>query len=185
MNDKTFWQILDDSRKAAIAELPDAPNEDEVFDDYVAALKEELSKVEFGDLVTFDSIFQQKMIAAYRWDLWGAVYWLFGGCCDDSFSDFRSNLIGLGKTDYEKVLESPDNLAEIMTRPNLPYMLSEGFQNVAMEVYEVLGGPLFQPNYPRYPERPTGEEFDFDDATVIARRYPRIVERFPESGPFF
>ena len=185
MNDETFWRILEHSRTAAVKTLPDSPDEDAVFNAQIAALKEELAAIEFHDVLSFDLIFQKKKIAAYRWNLWAVAYWLFGGCGDDSFSDFRSNLIGLGKADYEEALEDPDNLVETMTRPHLPYMLSEGFQNVALDVYEERGGPPCQLDYPKYPDRPDGDDFDFDDTEEIARRYPRIVEKFPESGAFF
>ena len=42
---------------------------------------------------------------AYDWGLWGAAYLIFGGCSDDSFMDFRSSLIFMGREIFERALD--------------------------------------------------------------------------------
>ncbi|WP_412769018.1 DUF4240 domain-containing protein [Micromonospora zamorensis] len=44
--------------------------------------------------------------------MWAAAYLIGGGCSDDSFIDFRAGVIALGREWYERVLVSPDGLAD-------------------------------------------------------------------------
>ena len=182
MTEDQFWQIIETSRAAALEEQGESYSEDDLFDAHLATLQGELSKLGAVELGAFMTMFQQKKIDAYRWDLWGAAYWLFGGCGDDSFSDFRSNLISLGRNVFETAIANPDQLAATMKRKDLPYMLSEGFQNVAFDVAEEQGVSELDLEFPPYPSDPVGEEFDFDDDEEMARLYPQLVAAFPDSG---
>ncbi|GAA4441904.1 DUF4240 domain-containing protein [Bremerella cremea] len=182
MTEDQFWQIIETSRAAALEEQGETYSEDDLFDAHLATLQGELSKLSGVELGAFITLFQQKKIDAYRWDLWGVTYWLFGGCGDDSFSDFRSNLISLGRSVFETAISNPDQLAATMQREDLPYMLSEGFQNVAFDVAEEQGVSEEGLAFPRYPSDPAGEDFDFDDHAEMARRYPQLLAAFPDSG---
>ncbi|MEW4452069.1 DUF4240 domain-containing protein [Bremerella sp. JC817] len=182
MTEDQFWKLIETSRAAALEGLGESFSEDDLFDAHLASLETELSKLSHAALGEFITLFQQKKIEAYRWDLWGAAYWLFGGCGDDSFSDFRSNLISLGRSVFEIAINDPDQLAPTMKRKDLPYMLSEGFQDVAFDVAEELGVSELDLEFPPYPSDPAGEEFDFDDDDEMARLYPQLVAAFPDSG---
>src|SRR5207247_1890272 len=130
--------------------------------------------------------FWERHAHAYRWDLWAAAYWLGGGCSDDGFIDFRSCLISLGKTDYERILADPDNLVDVVDRPDAPYMHSEGFQYIASRVYKELTGeemPVSEDDAGEYvPIEPAGERIDHDSDAVMQKRFPRLFARFPEMG---
>ncbi len=117
-----------------------------------------------------------------RWDLWGAAYWLHGGCSDDGFIDFRSALIGLGKKLFFQVLEDPDALADVVGRPDTPFMQAEGFQYVASKVYEEATGQDMPRGEAAALTKPAGGRFDFEDEDLMRQRFPKIVAKFPDMG---
>jgi hypothetical protein len=95
MDEDRFWKIVEDSRqrakKAKLGPIGD------FMDAHEQTLAEALRKLSPEEIVTFEERFSSYMNMAYRWDLWGAAYWLFGGCSNDMFLDFRTCLVSLGK----------------------------------------------------------------------------------------
>ena len=147
---------------------------------HITTLTETLSSLPPDELVSFDQHFSECLNLAQRWDLWGAAYWMYGGCSDDGFWDFRACLISLGRDRFDRVLRCPDDLAEMEDEADMPYLMCEGFQYVANQLYEQQTGESMPPQ-----EQPTpdmGEEFDFDDEQVMARRFPKLVAKYPEMG---
>jgi hypothetical protein len=182
MNTDQFWSIIAESRKRA-ANTP-LPADTEFFTLHIAELKQLLVGLSPADIIAYQGHFRSYLQLAYRWDLWGAAYWVGGGCSDDSFWDFRACLISLGVENFFQVLNDPDTLADLVDRPDVPYMLSEGFQYVAPEVYQELTGEelTLAADQQSLPDEPEGEAFDFEDENVMGQRYPRLVARFPEMG---
>jgi hypothetical protein len=183
MTEDDFWTIIDASRERAKA-VKLRPQED-FIDVHEKTLAEALRALAPERVVAFNDRFWFYHHLAYRWDLWAAAYWLHGGCSDDGFIDFRACLISLGRTLFFKVLSDPDELADIVDRPAIPYMQAEGFQYVAGKVYEELTGeeqiPLTDSD-DSGPWEPTGVRIDHDDDEVMRRHFPRIVARFPDMG---
>jgi plasmid stabilization system protein ParE len=121
---------------------------------------------------------------------------------DDSFKDFRSWLISLGKEAYYSVSEDPDTLEQFITdnmenpyNPGDYYLQWEEFAYVATEVYyEKTGddppddfGELHSSQAPEDIEQimvdkdwegHAGEWIDFDDKEALRREYPRTMARF-------
>jgi hypothetical protein len=126
MEEARFWNIIDSSRQRA-REMKRLPRQDflELHEQTLADALRPLPPVE---IAAFHERFSYYRGLAYRWDLWAAAYWLHGGCSNDGFLDFRSCLISLGKTLFFQVLKAPDSLADIVDRPDVPYMQAEGFQ---------------------------------------------------------
>jgi hypothetical protein len=184
MDHDAFWAIIDRSR--AQAARRERPRTSDFIEAHIATLGEELRALPTAEIVSFYNHYNDCRDAAYRWDLWGAAYWLHGGCGNDGFLDFRSTLVSLGRANFERVLKEPDFLAEIAGKPNRPYLLAEGFQYVAGDVYrERTGASLYDVPEVRdrpYKKAPDGEPFDCDDREEMARRFPRIVARFPDMG---
>jgi hypothetical protein len=180
MSENKFWKILDWTRNQIEPEQYD--NGDEFQDMQGEYLRDALGKLEPEEIIDFDKRFHELTGRAYRWDIWGAAYWIGGGCSDDGFTDFRGNLVSLGREMYEKVLKNPDNLADIHGRQDVPTMQGEGFAYIAREVYEELTGESMDvEGYPKHPEA-TGESWDFDDKEQTALHLPRLVKKLPDMG---
>lgn len=112
MNEVGFWEIIEQSKDA----LSDAER-DGNFERQAEFIKGQLLKLPKDDVVGFAKIFHQFSQDLYTWDLWGAAYVMGGGCSDDSFSDFRSWIISLGRDAYELALTAPDELGPISQLP--------------------------------------------------------------------
>jgi hypothetical protein len=119
---------------------------------------------------------------AYRWDLWAAAYWLHSGCGDDGFTDFRYNLVSLGKGRFFQALNDPDSLADLVDLPDTPYLQAEGIQYVPSRVYEELTGKRMPEGTSHGPEEPVGHRIDHDDDEVMRQRFPKLVAKFPDMG---
>ena len=132
MDKDQFWSIIDSSRAAA-AKMKRAPGQD-FLDLHEQTLAEALRALPPEDIAAFNDVFWSIHRSAYRWDLWGAAYWLHGGCGDDGFTDFRACMISLGKEHFARVLSNPDALADLAGRPDIPYTQAEGFQYIADRV---------------------------------------------------
>lgn len=182
MDENRFWRIIDTSRERA-KDLERERHED-FIDIHEQTLEEALRELSPQELIDFDERFAALHDLAYRWDLWGAAYWLLGGCGDDGFIDFRACLISLGKSLFYQVLQDPDTLADLEGRPDVPYMQSEGFQYIASRVYkEKAGREMPQAAAPAGPPpEPVGERFDHDDEALMRARFPKLVAKFPDMG---
>ncbi len=185
MDEARFWEIIDSSRERALA-LKRRPGED-FIDLHERTLAEALRRLSPEEIIAFDERFWHYHHLAYRWDLWAAAYWLHAGCSDDGFIDFRSCLISLGKERFFRVLNDPDALADIVDRPDAPYMQAEGFQYVAGKVYEEKTGARMPPSEGEDDDddsisEPKGERIDHDDDEVMRRHFPKIVAKYPDMG---
>ncbi|RYG31885.1 MAG: DUF4240 domain-containing protein, partial [Chitinophagaceae bacterium] len=103
MSEGSFWLVIASTFDQA------GGNYDQQQDELAIALK----KLSLQELVAFDNRFRQLRGQAYRWDLWGAIYIIHGGCGDDSFSDFRGWLICQGKVLYYSALKNPETLITV------------------------------------------------------------------------
>ncbi len=180
MDEARFWKIIESSRRSARG-IKRRPGQD-FLDVHMHALAEALHQLPPAEIVAFRERFWYYHGLAYRWDLWAAAYWLHGGCSNDGFIDFRSCLISLGKKLFFRALKDPDALADLVGRPDTPYLQAEGFQYVASQVYEEKTGEEMPEGEAYGPARPAGERIDCDDDEVMRRHFPRIVARFPDMG---
>jgi hypothetical protein len=180
MEEASFWKIIASSRQRA-REMKRRPRQD-FIDLHEQTLADALRRFPPAEMIAFRERFSYYHGLAYRWDLWAAAYWLHGGCSDDGFLDFRSCLISLGKELFFRVLEDPDALADIVGRPDTPYMQAEGFQYVASKVYEEKTGDEMPQGKAYRPAEPAGRRIDHDDEEVMRRHFPKIVAKFPEMG---
>jgi hypothetical protein len=178
MDQDRFWAIIAESRKRT--ERRKVTKSRSFLDIQLKELTPILRQLSPEDLIAYERRFSYYLDMAYRWDLWGAAYLLFGGCGDDGFLDFRSTLVSLGKEMFFQILDDPDSLAELVSRPEVPFLCTEGFQYVAMRVYTEKTGQDRMPEPERkrpWPYEPKGRNFDFDDEEVMRRKYPRLMAR--------
>ncbi|WP_406083626.1 DUF4240 domain-containing protein [Micromonospora zamorensis] len=162
-----------------------------------AALVTRLAATSPERILEFQELFDQLHDALYRWDVWAAAYLIGGGCSDDSFIDFRAGVIALGREWYERVLASPDGLADhpvvrqaaaeeddgALFAESVNYVASKAYEQVTEgdddEFYEAMKArEHVAVGIDEAREPDMGEDFDFDNDDEMRRRLPRMAELF-------
>jgi hypothetical protein len=100
-----FWQLIDATRGQ--------PDRGDMLTAALSTLPED-------EVVRFQLLHDDVLQSANTVDLWGAAHLIMGGCSDDAFSDFREDLIELGREVFEAAVGDPDSLAGIFI-PSNPY----------------------------------------------------------------
>ncbi|MFE9914801.1 DUF4240 domain-containing protein [Micromonospora sp. NPDC005553] len=166
-----------------------------------AALVRRLAATSSEGILEFQELFDELHDALHRWDVWAAAYLIGGGCSDDSFIDFRAGVIALGREWYERVLASPDGLADhpavrqAAAEDDDGALFAESVNYVASEAYEQITGGDDDAFYEAMKARQhtangidearepdMGEDFDFDNDDEMRRRLPRLAELFLVPG---
>ena len=160
MEPSMFWDIIERSKKAS-----------HNLDDQIRELKKMLRDLSALDIVAFDGRFHACLLELNRFDIWGAIYFLNGGCSDDNFVDFRSWLIGRGRDTFEKVLDDPEAIVDIVQSGHDYW---EGLQYCAADVYTKMTGNILPSSIiiTRFSE-PKGTIWREEDLFSL---YPRIAK---------
>ncbi len=140
-------------------------------------LGNELRRLSLDEVRSFQDHFDDCDDRAYSWELWAAAYIIHGGCSDDSFSDFRSTLISMGRQTYESALADPPWLADI--NYDAEVATYEGYQYVPATVRTELGVTEPLPRTKPAPAEPSGQEWDED---TVADLYPKLAAKYDYSG---
>ena len=173
MDREQFWSLIEAAKAASGGDCRAQSAQ------LVAALRD----LSVGEVLAWDHLRGELLAESYRWDLWGAVYLINGGCSDDGFSDFRGWLFGQGSAIWQAALADPDSLADHpKVRVRRPYqhqierLQCEDILYVAYDAYQALTGHELTVEIsgmgPRWPD--LGEGWDFDDAAEMRTRYPRL-----------
>lgn len=157
MDRQAFWDIVDRARGEEMMASE-------------GRLTLVLAPLEAAELVEFQRNFDELFYAAYLWKLWGAAYFIGGGCSDDSFMDFRYGLIACGRKIYEAAVADPDSLADTDVDEDI---FDEGIGYAAARVYEEKTGREI-PRNPAGGEQDMGEQWDFDDDGEMKKRLPKL-----------
>jgi hypothetical protein len=166
VNARKFWGLL---QKAQVEEGEGAG---------FAPLQQELSKLPPAEILQFRRLFEERLAAAHKIDLWGAAYLVNGGCSDDGFHHFCCWLVGMGKRVYEKALADPDSLAEVVDGEE---PCEADLDVAAVRAWEKKTGRTTEEFYDELKrlggsadEAEEGEDWDFDDEDEMRRRFPRL-----------
>jgi hypothetical protein len=180
MDREQFWALIEAARAATGDDC----------EQQAAHLVATLRQRSVGEILDWDRIHDELMVESYRWDLWGAAYLINGGCSDDGFDYFRGWLLTQGRATWEAAVADPDSLAahpQIRARnrqgSRVDSLWCERVLGVAYDAYEAVTGQEFTVEVTA--EAPSdaanqdgefsmGEDFDFDDAQEMRRRYPRL-----------
>ena len=160
MDEEAFWQLIEETRSADLAE-------------HAERLVERVASLGVEGVATFDRLWQERHVAAYRWDLWAAAYEINGGCSDDCFDDFRSYLISLGRDVYERALRDPDSLADVDIPEGIDF---EEISYVGQTAYDRIGVES-PPHDVRDPPEPAGEPWD-EEREESQRVVPRLAAKY-------
>jgi hypothetical protein len=165
---KQFWKIVETAYR------PDGP-------DHFEALKEELGRLKWFEIVAFQARFDEAMAAANTIALEGASYLINGGEHGEDFHDFRAWLVGRGRHAYEAALKHPDSLAEILDGDPVDGF---GLDAAAVRVYEAQTGMsdffdrLDREEKDAPPPPPEGLDWDFEDDVEMRKRFPRLCHLY-------
>lgn len=169
MNIDTFWSLVERVHAGAPQDMQEK----------CRLLAAELRSLSCEELISFGEHFRDLYYQAYNWELWAAAYMIEGGgCSNDSFMDFRSTLISLGRAAYETALRDVDSLADFHIDP--AWATFEGYQYVAPKVFEEKGCPPYgrwreaRAEKP-HPKKPTGRDWQDCD---LEERYPRLAAKY-------
>ena len=181
MQPSQFWQFIAESRDRA-GKLP-LPKQRDFTVVHEPVLLEMFREMSPEQIIAFEQRRRKLSTDAYRWDIWGAAYWYAGGCGDGAFENFRWNLIALGPEWYERILASPDDLADTIGDRTVPYMTAEWtFQPHRKAYFEKTGQELDPPLEFRVPWDPIGGQFAFDDRDLMRAKYPKLAAKLPNMG---
>ena len=92
MDVDAFWSLTERTRDAAVT-----GSGGNVVSRHVGTLTSALGDLPDGEVQSFNRHLLRVRAAANRWDLWAAGYLALGGISDDSFLDFRTELITHGR----------------------------------------------------------------------------------------
>jgi hypothetical protein len=138
-------------------------------------LIEALCELSTDEILEFNRILWSMMARAYRADVWNAAWLVACGCGDDAFDDFRNWLIAQGQVIYEKVLEDPENLADIVDKKER-FNIFEGYMSRTAEMaYE-------RKTQQRIPASGYSEKLVLVGDTLFSEeelpaKFPRIIDK--------
>jgi Protein of unknown function (DUF4240) len=165
MNIDEFWNIVE---RVHAASPHDMKNKCRLLADELRGLSAE-------EVVSFGKHFADCFYKLYHWDVWGAAFVINHGCGDDSFMDFRSTLISLGRGPFEAAVRDADSLADFDIDP--AWARYEGYQYVPPQVYKEKEGGEDPPSEggPRHPKTVAGVPFV---EWELSKRFPRLAAKY-------
>jgi len=162
MEEHMFWAIVEKSKAAAGVDLNRRP----------AALELILASLSLDAIQAFQKQYEQQLLKANRWDLWGAAYVMNGGCSDDGFRYFRDWLISEGRQLFESALAAPDSLAAI---PRREYFELELFGSAASKAFAKKGGGELDRDFKAELDQPQGKEWKESD---LPKLFPKLASKY-------
>jgi hypothetical protein len=163
-----FWEIVDGAHRASGGDMEKKCD----------LLDAELRRLSLDEVRSFHAHFTDCLDRAYTWPIWAAAYIMGGGCSDDSFWDFRSTLISMGRDTFERAMADPESLADLDLEDGSE-MQWEGYQYVPSKVEEALSGGQKFPRPHPHPKEPSGDSWD---EGKVAELYPKLAKRYGYTG---
>lgn len=171
--DRWFWSIIDKSRFGWSGKMASGNQQRQQ-----KALESILEEMPLPQVALFNRLLRRRMRDAYRWDVWGAVYVLAGGCSDDAFMDFRSWLVSMGKRAFDTVIKAPDQLWKVADLPGVESVFFTRFQHAASRVYGKRCGREIPIRLELAADvvDPRGKRWSSDDE--LRRKYPKLWDLY-------
>lgn len=103
-----FWTLIEQARVDASDDHGAGPSSAAIG----AALADRLSGLPPERIVEFYQRYLQTVSRADQWRVCASAFVIWNYISDDSFSDFKAGLVGLGQEAFEQVVADPDVLAD-------------------------------------------------------------------------
>jgi hypothetical protein len=120
-----FWKMIEVAREVANGRIKKQ----------LDILVEALSKESDEDIIEFDQIMGDLQDKTYLGYLWDACEFIRCGCSEEDFADFRVWLIAQGEAVFDKAIENPESLADIVNNEDRKYVVYERFAYVGAYAY--------------------------------------------------
>ncbi|MFI7517580.1 DUF4240 domain-containing protein [Micromonospora echinofusca] len=102
-----FWSLVERAREDVPGDGGDWPSGSVIG----RALAARLAQLPAERIVEFYRCYGRVAGRAHQWDLCAAAYVIWGYISDDSFSDFKAGLVGLGREAFEQAVADADALS--------------------------------------------------------------------------
>ncbi|MEV6844144.1 DUF4240 domain-containing protein [Actinoplanes sp. NPDC051411] len=165
MQSTEFWSIVGKCREDA-----------ELLVDFNTNLVLELDALPVEEIASFRLAWLAASDGLYSWDVWDASALMLNGTDDDSFMDFRSWAISLGRPDYDSIRADADNLAEYgRIVADAESAEAEELSGIPERLYLARAG-VSPPDPPDQSvlTKPFGKRTDLHDTEAVMARFPRI-----------
>ena len=173
-----FWEIVERARSIEFS------SDEQLKQNLI----NELRTLPNDKLALFQNRWLQLMSSAYRWDIWNVIHGINQGCCDDTFFDFRDQLVSRGRNIFKDVINNPENLVsyvggEWRAELSLSWTLESHFHSAAGIAYRLNNGKSpndYSADIPGtnflWPNDPDGQSIDMENEASVKRAYPRLWE---------
>jgi hypothetical protein len=166
-----FWQLIDATRGQ--------PERGDMLTAALGTLPED-------EIVRFQLLYDDVLQSANTVDLWGAAYLITGDRSDGAFSDFRADLIELGREVFEAAVRNPDSLAGLFipSNPYQPVLALPGAAGAAWTAKTGKSENEFFDAVDAADERSdrgageTGAWWNFDDPNEVRDRLPKLADLY-------
>jgi hypothetical protein len=180
-----FWGLIDQARSDAGGDWPPGP-------EVGAALVRRLARLPLAEILSFAQDYDRIVGRAHQWDLCAACWLILDHLSDDTFSDFKAALAGLGQATFDQVVADPDSLADLAAVQAIAAGQSpevfhgEAIQFAASAAYEENTGDsdAFWEALTKLPKlEPSGTEWSdgfgsHEDIAQVPARLPRLHALF-------
>jgi hypothetical protein len=162
MNEQQFWLIVEATKTAAGHNVDARP----------LILQRQILTLDLPSIQEFQHRYEDLILRANRWDLWGAAYLMNGGCSDDGFLYFRAWLISEGCETFECALSNPDSLAEFQRRE---YFDLEAFGYAALKAFSAKGGGELERDFSNELAIPYGKKWSESELPFL---FPKLAAKY-------
>lgn len=150
MRESEFWTLIEQAR-ADVGDRGGLPSCDAIGE----LLTDRLARMPLERIVAFDVCRTKVVGRAHQWGVCAATVVVWKYVSDDTFSDFKVGLLGLGQDAFDRVVDSPDALADVP--------VIQAIAAGQLDPFAVHGGAIDVAAAEAY-ERRTGDEEAFWEA---------------------
>lgn len=173
LDEEVFWKLINNSLKYSRNQA-----EQEAY------LIQEIGKLTPVEIVGFRLRTDKLLYDSYTSDMWCAAYIMNGGCSDDGFEYFRNWIISRGRDVYERAMQDPDKLinlveddVDVYDFESFWYVALEAFrQKTGKDLYDYIDNENFTTKEGNYP--PIEFTWKEEDPESMRRICPLLFEKF-------
>jgi hypothetical protein len=168
IDEKLFWQLIDDSRKNSTGKS-----------EFISNLKNQLEALKPKEIRNFDKLVTLKSNELHTFRNWALAYTFRQGSSEDEFDYFKAWVVSMGWNAFEIIKQFKLNKISDLLFFEDPQF--EKFMYLAEEVYEEKTFQLMKPNKIKQ-KKITGKEWNEQN---IQKIYPEILELYNQKNNRF
>jgi hypothetical protein len=172
MKKDRFWSIVEATRLD-----PPTRRSDVDIGERNRRYKLALARLKPQEIVDYQLALEERLIEAYRWDLWAAATLINDGCNETSFRHFRSWLVAQGQEVFEAALRDPESLAENAELGLEVDAHYPAFWSIPGDVYREKTGKNTPELDLALPVEPAGKKLS-DVPVGLSTKFPRLFKAF-------